>query len=145
MYSRKCVNGTAMKRYIRTAVVIGFLLMLVGCTALQTQEKNAEMVDFTVVEMRQIPKALKEIIEKNKKQEIRMSYSDGDELYLIRGYGEQKTGGYSIVVKSCTEDEELLCLNTQLLGPQKEAVSADPSYPCLVIKMKIREKEMLID
>lgn len=119
--------------------------MLVGCTASQTQEKTAEMVDFTVVEMRQIPEALSEIIEKNKKQEIRMSYSDGADLYLVRGYGEQKTGGCSIVVKSCTEDDEILCLNTQLLGPQKEAASADPSYPCLIIKMKMREKEILID
>lgn len=137
--------GQRLKRYIGIAVLTGFFLILVGCAASQTQEKSAETVDFTVVEMRQVPEALREIIEKNKKQEIRMSYSDGDDLYLVRGYGEQKTGGYSIAVQSCTEDEEMLFLDTQLLGPQKEAVSADPSYPCLVIKMEMREREVMID
>lgn len=122
-----------------------FFLMLVGCGTPQIQENGTRPVDFTVVERQQVPEALMEIIEEHKKQEIRMTYADGDMLYLVRGYGEQKTGGYSIAVRSCTENEEKLWLDTQLLGPQKEAVSADPSYPCLIICLEKREKAVMID
>ena len=54
----------------------------------------------------------------NEAREIRMTFEDGDDLYLIRGYGEQKTGGYSIAVDACTEDEEKLYLTTRLIGPE---------------------------
>lgn len=49
-------------------------------------------VEFTVVPAEEVPQELSEILEKNKAREIRMTYQDGEELYLIRGYGEQKTG-----------------------------------------------------
>lgn len=98
-----------------------------------------------MVEMRKVPAELAEIIEKNKKNEIRMTYTQGEEQYLIRGYGEQKTGGYSIAVAECTEDEETVWLDTRLIGPQEqEKLSKEPSYPCLVIKMEVRDKEVMI-
>ena len=98
-----------------------------------------------MVEMRKVPAELAEIIEKNKKNEIRMTYTQGEELYLIRGYGEQKTGGYSIAVAECTEDEETVWLDTRLIGPQEqEKLSKEPSYPCLVIKTEVRDKEVMI-
>lgn len=135
-----------VKRYVWIFWAIGLLIALMtGCGASHTQESEGSPVEFTVIGMRDVPMELADIIEDNKKNEIRMTYEDGGDLYLVRGYGEQKTGGYSIAVKSCVEDEEMVWLDTQLLGPQnQEEISKDPSYPCLVIKMEVREKEVMI-
>ena len=134
-----------MKRYVWIILAIGLLIALTGCGASHTQEREESPVEFTVVGIRDVPVELTDIIEENKKNEIRMTYTDEESLYLVRGYGEQKTGGYSIAVKSCTEDEETIWLDTQLLGPKnQEEISKDPSYPCLVIQMEKREKEVMI-
>ena len=83
--------------------------------------------------------------QENKQEEIRMTFAEGEVLYLVRGYGEQMTGGYSIRVKSCTEDEETIWLATQLLGPKdREELKKEASYPCLVIKMKRSSKAVVI-
>ena len=103
-------------------------------------------VEFTVVSAEEVPQELSEILEKNKAREIRMTYQDGEELYLIRGYGEQKTGGYSILVVECSEDEENLYFLTQLIGPEDpEGLSEDPSYPYLVAKTARTDKNVEID
>lgn len=103
-------------------------------------------VEFTVVPAEEVPQELSEILEKNKAREIRMTYQDGEELYLIRGYGEQKTGGYSISVVECSEDEENLYFLTQLIGPEDpEGLSEDPSYPYLVAKTARTDKNVEID
>ena len=47
-------------------------------------------VAFSVEEERTLPAALRQAIKENEAREIRMTFEDGDDLYLIRGYGEQK-------------------------------------------------------
>lgn len=127
------------------ALILVVLSLLTGCSASSETDSTRKDIDFTVVEQRKIPQELQEIIEENKEDEIRMAYEDGEDLYLIRGYGEQKTGGYSIAVKECSEDEKTILLDTQLLGPEsQEEISKDPSYPYLVVKMEKREKEVQI-
>ena len=119
-------------------------VLLVGCS-IKNEETHREgkAIDFTVVENQKIPPKLLEAIEKNKEREIRMTYREGENLYLVRGYGEQKTGGYSISVAECTEDEAMSWFDTRLLGPEsQDGLSKDPSYPYLVIKMEVREKEV---
>ena len=75
---------------------------------------------FSVEEERTIPAALRQAIKENEAREIRMTFAkNGNDLYLIRGYGEQKTGGYSIAVDACTEDEEKLYLTTRLIGARR--------------------------
>ena len=130
--------------------ILAFLLLtltvvVVGCAASGQGNADAKEIDYTVVEAGKLPEELSQIIEENKKKEIRMTYTDGEDMYLIRGYGEQKTGGYSIAVAQCTEDEERIMFDTRLLGPTDEKeLSKDPSYPCLVVKIEARDKEVMI-
>ena len=130
--------------------ILAFLILTmtvaaVGCASSGNRDTNAKEIDYTVVEAGKLPEELAGIIEENKKKEIRMTYLDGEDLYLIRGYGEQKTGGYSIAVAECTEDEEHILFDTRLLGPtETEGLSKDPSYPCLVVKIEARDKEVMI-
>ena len=121
------------------------LIGLSGCRGKGQDGKERSEVEFTVVSKEEIPKELAAEIEKNKQGEIRMEYTDGENQYLIRGYGEQKTGGYSISVIECTEDEETLYLDTRLLGPaNEEQITKEPSYPYIVLKIEAREKEVMI-
>lgn len=123
-----------------------FLLTLCGCGTSGGGMGEWADVEFTVVPAEEVPQELSEILEKNKAREIRMTYQDGEELYLIRGYGEQKTGGYSISVVECSEDEENLYFLTQLIGPEDpEGLSEDPSYPYLVAKTARTDKNVEID
>lgn len=134
-----------MKRFAWLILMTCLLSGLGGCQGKQTQEWEGTPVEFEMVEMREVPQELADIIEENQKDEIRMTFVSGEDMYLVRGYGEQKTGGYSICVKSCTQDEEMIWLDTQLIGPQNpETVKEDPSYPCLVIKLPKQEKEVMI-
>lgn len=120
--------------------------LLTGCSMGKERDAARRSVDFTVVEPERIPQELAAIIEENKKEEIRMSYTDGEDMYLIRGYGEQKSGGYSIAVVECSEDEEGIWLDTRLIGPKsQENLSKDPSYPFLVAKIEARDKEVMIN
>ena len=135
-----------MKKGTRWLLCLLLLLTLSGCGTSEPDSGERAAVKFTVVPAAEVPQELLEILEKNKEREIRMTYQDGEELYLIRGYGEQKTGGYSISVTECSEDEENLYFLTQLIGPERaEGLSEEPSYPYLVAKTERTEKNVEID
>ncbi|MCC8049645.1 MAG: protease complex subunit PrcB family protein [Clostridiales bacterium] len=131
----------------RSAVIFalsGILLFSSGCQRQEESEKTE--VEYTVAMSGEIPDELAAIIEENKEKEMRLVWMDGNDMYLIRGYGKQATGGYSIAVAECTEDEETLWFDTRLIGPQKEdAASAEPSYPWLVVKITATDKEVVIE
>lgn len=143
--SRLCRIAWQMGKGLTVCLLVIFFLT--GCSKIGSEtESSRQKIDFTVVEQREIPEKLMEVIEKNKQEEIRLSYRDGGFLYLVRGYGKQKTGGYSIAVVECTEDETAIWFDTRLLGPEsQEKLPDDPSYPYLVVKMELREKEVMIE
>ena len=116
-----------------------------GCGASGPQEEERKETAFTLVSAEKLPEELAELIEENKKEEIRMTYTDAGETYLVRGYGEQKTGGYSIEVVRCESDEQTLFFDTRLLGPETgKRLQKEPSYPVLVAKTKADGKEVQI-
>ncbi len=128
------------------ALCMWMAVLLSGCSGTGDGQGERKEIEFTVMESEKLPQELREAIEKNKAQEIRMTYTDGGFMYLIRGYGEQETGGYSISVSECTEDEERIYFDTRLIGPQEQKKHRDaPSYPCLVVKIEAREKEAVIE
>ncbi len=137
---------TDVKRWIWLCLAACVALIgLAGCQKKEAKDSQRSEVEFTVVAKEEIPEELAAEIEKNKQGEIRMAYTDGGNQYLIRGYGEQKTGGYSISVTECTEDETTVYLDTRLLGPaNEEQITKEPSYPYIVLKIEAREKEVMI-
>ena len=120
------------------------VFLLAGCQGGSTAGEQVP-VAFSVEEERTIPAALRQAIKENETREIRMTLEDGNDLYLIRGYGEQKTGGYSIAVDACTEDEEKLYLTTRLIGPEDaEKQPKDASYPYIVVRVAATGKAVEI-
>lgn len=121
------------------------ILTLEGCGFSKDSVPERTELVYTIEDIRNLPQELQNIIEEHKEQEMRLSYIDGSDLYLIRGYGERQTGGYSIAIKECSEDEQSILLNTLLIGPQNpEEIKEEPSCPYVVLKTEKREKEIMI-
>lgn len=136
-----------MKRVFKALILIGILSMsflLSACKTEKTEMKKIKDVDFTVVEEADIPKELKEIIEEKKAEPFKLSYSNTDYLYIATGYGEQPTGGYSIVVNDLYLTKNAIYFDSNLLGPPKdEMVTQALTYPYIVVKMELIDKSVV--
>lgn len=137
---------SSMKRWKAVAAIVCFLAISVlsGCGGDKGGDKKVQDLDFTVVGQNEIPQELKEIIEQKKAEPFRLTYSSGDDLYIAAGYGQQKTGGYSISVPELYLTENAIIVRTELKGPEKgEQTGAEPSYPFIVIKTAFMEEPVV--
>ena len=134
-----------MKRII--LLILTTSILFTGCTVSkkESSEKISD-VDFTVVEEIDIPEEVKEVIEERKSNPFQVAYVTGDATYMVVGYGEQETGGYSITVDELYLAEDGVHVMTTLHGPDKDVnVDAKPSYPYIVLKMESTEEEILFE
>ena len=125
---------------------LSLMILLTGCEMKQVGNMAKTEVEFTVVEPDEVPSELAVIIEENKQGEIKLTYEDQGYMYLVRGYGQQKTGGYSIAVNEVFLAEDWLHVDTSLIGPPRDQeIRDEASYPYLVIKIEAQEAEVLFD
>lgn len=128
-------------------IMIALLLALVsGCTSPAAEKKKLKDVDYTILEERDIPEKLAESIERKKEAEFKLSFETENDLYLVHGYGEQETGGYSIVVRELFLTENALYFDTELLGPENGSnPQKKPSYPYIVVKTKKYKQNIVFE
>ncbi|MGN0350578.1 MAG: protease complex subunit PrcB family protein [Roseburia sp.] len=133
--------------------VLGVLILLVvigslfsGCAMEKTDRTKICDLTFTIVEEENIPEELKDKIEEKKAADFKLSYETEEDLYIVRGYGEQETGGYSISVEELYLTGNAIFFKTKLLGPRKgENIVQSPSFPYLVIKTELREENVVFE
>ena len=83
---------------------------------------------------------MKKIIEEKKQKETKLTYMSGDKLNIVRGYGVQKTGGYSIQVKDLYQAKNAVYFKSELIGPGENDVSEKvESYPYIVVSTEKTE------
>lgn len=112
-----------------------------GCSMIKVEEEEAKAIDYSVVREEEIPPEVRTLIDEKKKKEFQMTYKSGDNLYLVKGYGQQLSGGYSIQVEELSATESAIFFRTILIGPsQNEQQSREPSYPYIVVKTAFREE-----
>ncbi len=138
------------KRRIVTRSLLCLLLMasmlFTGCTYLSDEKIKLRDLDFTVLSEEMIPEELKGIIEEKKSTAFQITYTDNVNLYICIGYGEQKTGGYSIAVEELYLTENNICVNTSLLGPEAgDKNGKTPSYPVIVLKTEFLEQTVIFE
>lgn len=137
-----------MKKTILTLFLPGFLMcfLLSGCKVTNMASEEKKPLEYTVVKQEDIPPAISSLIESKKQEEFQITYQDGEYLYLLRGYGRQKTGGYSVQVEELSLYAESVFFRTSLIGPSKEdEPSLEPSYPYIVVKLEYREAPVQFD
>ena len=69
-----------------------------------------------------------------------MTYQSGDDMYLIKGYGRQMSGGYSIQVTDLSVSSTAVFFETRLIGPSEDSMTGEPSYPYIAVKTQYREE-----
>ncbi len=131
-----------MRQYLFVALFVT-CFFLYGCSQGGSWQK-VEDLEFTVVKDEDIPEALKKLIEEKKAAPFQLSYSDKDQLYIVVGYGEQETGGYSIEVPQLYRTKENIIIDTNLLGPEGEPTGAK-STPYIVVLTEYRQEPVLYE
>ena len=90
------------------------------------------------------PQALADLIAKKREKPFKLTYADGQDMYIVVGEGPQTGGGYSIVVKELYLADNSIVIKTELMGPEKtEAAGTDLSYPVLIVKTAYMEEPVV--
>ena len=135
------------KRVLLRAAVLSVMvpvLILEGCRVQKMDPEKIRDMEYTVVDKEEIPEEFLDRIEEDKEEPLKMSWKEQGYLYAARGYGEQKTSGYSIEVTGCYEAEDGIYIETSLLGPDKgEEITEAAVYPYVVIKMEYIDKQVI--
>lgn len=138
-----------MKRIFKASFIMMILAMsflLSSCKTEKTDLKKIKDLEFTVVEDADVPEELKELIEEKKAEPFKLTFSNTDYLYIVTGYGEQPTGGYSITVDDLYLTKNAIYFNTSLLGPPKdEVVTQAITYPYIVVKIEYIDKSVVFE
>ena len=141
------------RRILFGMILAAVIACLTGCSG-KTKDGNEKIkdIEFTVLGEENVPEELKQIIEEKKEKEIKVTYQDGDFLYICIGYGKQETGGYSITVNEMYLTANAIYVDTNLIGPDPEnrelyhAQEKDgASYPYVVLKMQYLDKSVVFD
>lgn len=139
----------ADKRIQRCAVLLFIVFcgnVFCGCAVEETSRTKISDITYTIVEEAEIPEELMVIIEEKKAADFKLTQEMNDALYIVRGYGEQETGGYSIRIKDCYLTSNAILFDTELVGPRKgETTSTSPSYPYIVIKTNNYDKNTVFE
>lgn len=134
------------KRLSFVCLIALLAFSIVGCSVIQKKTEEEKEVDYTVVKKEELPAEVKKVIEIKKQEEFQMSYQCEGELYLLRGYGIQSTGGYSIQVEYVIENSEEIHIKTRLVGPESREEQKDAiSCPYIVVKVENRNKKIIFD
>lgn len=135
-----------MKKWIIPIILLILVGILSGCGMLNMERVKLRDLEFVIVSDELIPAELKTIIEERKSEEFKLTYADADALYICVGYGQQKTGGFSITVDELYLTENAIYVETTLLGPDgSEKPSKAPSYPYIVIKTEALEETVVCE
>lgn len=134
---------------ITTALLLALLSSCLSGCALRRQKqekKKLKDLEYTLVEDNEIPEKLMETIQKKKEAEFKITFESDGSLYLVHGYGEQETGGYSIAVRDLYITEHALYFDTELLGPENGSnPPKKPSYPYIVVKTSHQEQNIVFE
>lgn len=117
---------------------------LSGCSVEKDSGQKVRDLEFTVIGDADIPAELMKTIEEKKANSFKLTYSDDQALYIIVGYGEQPSGGYSITANELYLTENSIVIDTELNGPEKgENGGSEKSYPYLVVKTELLDNPVV--
>lgn len=140
---RKVING----KMVIILCLLGWVLIartLSGCSAGRDNQNKVRDLEFTVTGEAEEPDELKKIIAEKRETPFKLTYSNDQGLYIVVGYGKQKSGGYSIAVNDLYLTENSIVIDTELIGPDKGTpIGEEPSYPYIVVRTEYLENPIV--
>lgn len=140
-----------MIQKFRQIICVGVVIMigtnlLAGCSVEKTSRTKVRDLDYHITAEEEIPEELKTQIKEKEAADFKLTYETPDCLYIVRGYGEQETGGYSIQVKELYLTSNAVFFSTELIGPRKgENAAKSPSYPYIVVRTEKLEETVVFE
>lgn len=137
------------RKSIKAVAVLFFVLILGGLTFTGCQNGGGtsdklEDLEFTVVGEGDTPEALREMIQQKKENPFKLTYADGQDMYIVIGKGAQNGGGFSIAVRELYRTENSIVIKTELIGPEKgEETGSEKTYPVLIVKTGFYEEPVV--
>ena len=120
--------------------------LLSGCAAHSGPQEKLRDLEFTVLDKEDVPQEMKEMIEKEKTEPFRMTYTDQGSLYIAEGYGAQPTTGYSVEVTGLYETEDEVRIHTRLMGPEKgEEIKEITTFPYVTVQLGAVDKSVIFE
>ena len=127
-------------------MIIGLMLSAAGCGIEKTDKNKIKDLEFSIVEDSQLPEELMSAIEEKKADTFKLTFATNDALYIVVGYGTQKTNGYSIAVDALYLTSNAIYIDTNLIGPAKgDVISEVESFPYIVVKMEYMDKSVVFE
>ena len=132
--------------YIKLSLLTALAVCLfTGCTIEEADHKKLSEPEYTIVAQEDIPEELSAQIEEAKAEEMKLTYTDDETFYIVRGYGAQP-GGSSIQVLELYTTDEGIVFDTQLVGGGKNAEDTTTSaYPYIVVKLLCGEQNVVFE
>ncbi len=126
-----------MKKKRALLLLLIFLAaFLMGCGESVSKPEKIKDLEYTVQEEGQLPEELLAKMKEKQKEAFQMTYVTDGYMYIAKGYGTQKTSGYSVRMLELYEAAEGIVFSAELLGPAKdEPVLQVETYPYIVIKI----------
>ena len=135
------------RKVMLVAGLLGWVFLvriLTGCSVEKENQDKVRDLEFTVVGESDLPEELKNLIMEKKAAPFKLTYSNDQGLYIVVGYGEQPTGGYSIEVAELYLTEHAIVIDTELEGPEKgEPTGVEKSYPYVVVRTEYLEEPVI--
>ena len=132
-----------MRQWIFFAVIA---MLLMGCNVDKIDEKRVTDLEYTVTSEDRLPEELKLLVDGKKQQPFKMTYQDGDYLYICQGYGAQQSGGYSIQVDDVYRTSNAIYFSSTLVGPSaSEHRTEKETTPYIVIKIEYQDMAVVFD
>lgn len=135
-----------MKKMVSlVCLAVCMVLILCGCRIIRVEEEERKPLEYTVVNPQEIPAEVLSLIEEKKAKEFQMTYQSGEDMYLLKGYGQQMSGGYSIRVEELSGSSNGIFFKTRLLGPEDDSLGGEPSYPYIVVRTAYLDEPVLFE
>lgn len=135
MERKAVMKQMIMKKLLFFFFLAMFLGTILGCAKKEKELPKVKDVEYTVLEESEVPEELLEKIKEKKAEAFDITYQSDGYLYVARGYGAQKTSGYSVKVLEVYESTDGIVFSSELLGPRKdELVLQIETWPYIVIK-----------
>lgn len=126
-----------MKRFMYAAIFVcmGFVVLLFcsACGKSEAPHKIKDM-DFTVCDDSRLPKELIQIIEEKKETPFRLTYTAGDYMYIVVGYGRQNRDNLSVAVTDLYLGEDSIYVGTSLISDSQQVKEDVVTYPYVAVK-----------
>ena len=92
-------------------------MLLASCRITDVSEGERKELSYAIVKPGDFPPEIDQILRKKKESAFQMAYESGDYLYILRGYGKQTRGDFSIQIEEVSKTENSVFVRTTLVGP----------------------------